>query len=93
MSRKNGHHVDSRLVFRCNAQYAVANYRDRATTESGEALGKRANSVSPHAVLNHLKHSLNQRQSEIGVVTRAPAVSRGTGDSMVCMGVKGKPAT
>ena len=85
--------MDSRRAFRCNAQYGVANYRDLATTESGEARDKHANSVSPHAVLNHLEHSLNQRQSEIGVVTRDPVASLGASDLMVCIGGKGKPAT
>jgi hypothetical protein len=93
MSRKNGHHVDSRRAFPCKPQYGVANYRDLTIAESVDARGKRANSVSPHAVLNHLKHSLNQRWSEIGVVTHDPVVSLGASDSMTCMGLNGKPAT
>jgi hypothetical protein len=61
MSSKNEHHVDTCRAFRCNAQCGVANSRDLATTESGEARGTRANNVSPHAVLNHLKHRFESK--------------------------------
>ena len=87
------HHVDSRRAFRFNAQGGGANYRGLFNIERGEARGKRTNCVPPHAVLNHLKHSLNQRRSEIGVVTHDPALSRGTVDSMPCLGLNGKLAT